>query len=364
MTDDRDLLQLLRDVARADAPLQDYFRSAEESGASLAAALDVIDASLEQQDWLCLWLDDEEVGISDPVLALVDYCGSTENAQAVLDATSRHRGIDAARRWAEHQARVAAMDAIACGSGAAELIRSPALTEGHQRSLLERFAHHGALTDLALFVPTSESERNIVSRALRRRLDDALGTMHALADAGIDRRAILAMLARYWDAPTSNEDDPALAWLDVHVQLLAAASRPIRAALASIDEDLPVERWLKLLWRHGLGATAAALHLHERVPPTPAADIARQLHAAGYGDDEVLRALLENGLSSASTLRLLGDHGWSVDRLVKSMLARETLLPEVRDHLLGLGLTHPAIVDVLVRHVPADLVALVVPQGG
>jgi hypothetical protein len=204
---------------------------------------------------------------------------------------------------------------------------------------------------------SSDAVRRELARRARERADPL--ALHDRLRGRFDAASVISVLQQAFGlAPIATSDD-ALALTDLHARLLASHSRSVREAIARVAAERPVEAWLPLLRGHGLGATAAALHLRERRPAWEATEIAVVLRDAGYGDDDVLRALLENGVGSASSLRLLGENGWSADRMVASLLRRGVLLPEVRDHLRALGLRDAAIVDVLLRHAEAELVSLV-----
>jgi hypothetical protein len=110
--------------------------------------------------------------------------------------------------------------------------------------------------------------------------------------------------------------------------------------------------------RHGLEGSRAALDLLED-GLTPSA-IAASLAAAGYDDEEVFAALLENGVGSRRSLSMLRDSGWEIGRMVEALAHRGVLLPEVRRHLEDLGVGVAAQRVVLAKQWSEDRVDLVV----
>ncbi|UJR82012.1 hypothetical protein [Sandaracinus amylolyticus] len=348
------LERLLIATLQADEPLERYFARAEEAGFALESAFEAIPFERDASGWI--FLDDEEWDVPDGVVALVEHCGSIERAQRVLDRTTRFCGTDVARHVARHRAVRAAWAAIERDAPTAELARlvtDDAIIDSERVRLVEAaFRRRTALDSAKLLLalgdraPSGVHVRWEPSQVLR-----------ALEDVGPDASRLVDALA------ISREQDTELALIDVYARLCAQGSRPVRDGIPFASARTHVTAWAPLLRRHGLGASAVALHLVERDPPTPTPEIARTLHEAGYGDDDVLRALLENGVRSSAALSLLGAHGWSVDRMVASLLGRAMLLSEVRDHLLALALPREAIADVLLRHAPADQVALVVPTS-
>lgn len=87
--------------------------------------------------------------------------------------------------------------------------------------------------------------------------------------------------------------------------------------------------------------------------------IIRQLAEAGYGNEAVLAALLENGMGTWDSLSTLRASGWSDEEVVKALVGRGELASEVRHHLDRLEIPRAIQRKLLLRHCPASVVDLV-----
>jgi hypothetical protein len=232
------------------------------------------------------------------------------------------------------------------------VLGAPELSDRLQQELAWHIAP--GMSVLALL----ESGDPRLASAARRRAT-MLEALELLLEASKDPAFIASALEHTWGplelAPIP---DPALAIAALHARLLREAFRPVRDAIPAIAAQRLASAWLPVLRAEDLGASAAALWLLERPVPSGLGDIETTLASAGYSDDEVYRALAENGVRHLRSLALLRDHGWSLGRLVATLIRRGTMVADVREHLVELGVPHRAIADALAAHVAPDLIAM------
>lgn len=359
MREDERLRALLGQAAAAWEPLSEYFRRAGEAGIDLALALDtlpwdgasplVVEAAGDP------W--DEWYG-GDPIDALIDHCG-VDGAREIV-GRSRHATADVDARERARAARVRALRAIELGDAAeiALAVRDEALPARDRESVVGRWV---AATPLATLLGAGLAPELVDAVRARVRRATPLETLELLLAEDREPALVAEALERFWDVDLEH-DDPALAVASAHARLLRDAGRSVRAAIPYAAAHLAPETWIPVLRNRGLDATAIALFLTEQSMPWSILEIARALAASGYGDAEVMRALLENGVRSSSALVLLCDEGWSVGRMAGTLVARGALASDIREHLRTLGVPDPAIADALAPHLPPDVVALIVPQ--
>ena len=329
----------------------DVFLRAAEAGLDLAE----ITQALLRDD------DDDAAAV---VHGLVDHLGSIEEAREVL---ARVEGWHD-RRLEPLVAAHAADAAIAVAFRDADdvdaildLLEDPALPPRQRAYRLQHLVDQ--LTPVAAvglgLRRHDRTTRDVVTAVLSELgAEGPVAILVHLRDAGLAAGDLIEVLSRFCDVHVDATLAPDLALIDAHAALLAAHGRDVRAAIPGDDASPTV--WLPILRRHGWKASAAVLHLLEREPPSSLPAIARALSEAGYTTD-LLAGFVENGCGTQRSLALLGNHGWHVDTMVSALLAQGLLAPDIRDHLLELRLSRAAIIDVLLRHIPADVVALVLP---
>jgi hypothetical protein len=188
---------------------------------------------------------------------------------------------------------------------------------------------------------------------------NALEGYDAVSSLDVSPLRAVAVLVDHFAVPVPAHLRPEIGLVWAHAFVLHAHNKPISIAMP--DDDREPSECLAVLRGFDLQASAAVLHFRERSPPVTLPDIGRLLVGAGYGEDDVFSGFVKNGLGTMTSLRLLAGCGWNVDDMVRVQLRAGSLLPEVRDALLTLGLTRAAVVDVLLRHAPSELVELTLP---
>lgn len=330
----------------------DVFLRAEEAGLDLA---DVAQALLRDDD-------DEAAAV---VHGLVDHLGSIEEARAVLARVEGWHDRRLEPLLAAHAAdaaiAVAFRDAVDVDA-TLDLLDDPALPPRHRAYRLQHLVDQ--LTPVAAarlgLRRHDRATLDVVTAALSDLgAEGPVAILEHLRGAGLAAADLLEVLSRFVDVHVDAALAPDLALVDVHAALLVTHGRDVRAAIPTNDAS-STTTWLPILRRHGWKASAAVLHLLEDEPPLSLPAIARALSDAGYTTD-LLAGFLENGCGTRRSLGLLGDNGWHVDTMVKALLAQGLLASDVRDHLLELRLSRAAITDVLLRHIPPDIVALALP---
>lgn len=353
MSSPSDLLRLAHDVTRTGT-LEGFFLSAQAQGHSLAAAVDVLWWDL---GWFEVEGDDECRFAGDPVQALVNVTGSESAAQQVLDSSSRHAQIQVAAYLVEYRALLAVHQGFADHIPASELLlRTRALR--CPESALAQLVDVYALHELVQLHELTQAELGALCKLLTRRCS-ALDALHTLRSSGLPEHAIVSSLQRFWNIQRSQESEPWRALLDTHARMLEDACIPVRQAIPKLAEARAPEAWLPILRTRGLTASAAALHLAELAPERGLVSHAQLLQQAGYSDDDVLRALLENGLPRSHALSLLREQGWDLPRLVATLIARRELLPQVRRQLEAWGVGRSLQRELLAAHAEGELLALV-----
>jgi hypothetical protein len=187
-----------------------------------------------------------------------------------------------------------------------------------------------------------------------------LKAFEALRDE-VDDAVLLRVLERFFDVRIAGDVPDSERVVATYALLLRESARNLAPAVHLGSTRGPVDWWLPILRRHGFRPSLAALHLLEKCER--AVDVGDILATAGYDDDEVLRALLDNGVGTRSSLAALRAGGWNLDRMLESLFRRRVLLPEVRAHLEDLGIPRAAQRPVLLRHWPAAIVDLVLHEA-
>ena len=255
---------------------------------------------------------------------------------------------------AQLRARTAIMDEVPVATTFG-LVTDAAVSDTDRRWLLESMTRVYALEELAQITDQVREEDAATIGAMLRKQSalEALETM--LPELAPD--TVLVMLETYWNVPRQpGQADAAL--VRTYAALCRSEFRPLRHALGYAAGRGEPDWWLPLLREQGFKGAQAALHLLES--GTGPLAIAQLLSEAGYADEDVLTALLENGIGTRTSLATLRDSGWRLDAMVKALAERGELLPEVRRHLLALGVPLSAQRQVLVGHWPTPVVDLVI----
>lgn len=299
----------------------------------------------------------------EPLRALVEVCGIRE-ARAVFvridPAALDDDDLDALLRLNADANRLRAAIADEHAPLAAVVATiTPALSSSQRAHAIDRLVRRTTPGDAArFFVDNADDD---VARAVARGVSARVALLDAvpsLLSSSLSPMQLTAVIARFYDVVVDGTLPADLFAIDAHAAALAALARDVRAAIPSAPTSTA---WVAVLRRRGLRASAAVLHFLEAAPAPSLSAIAAILVDAGYGD-ELLPGFIENGCGTHRSLTTLAQHGWHVDTMVKALLAQGLLASEVRDELLALQLPRAAVVDVLLRHVPADVVALVMPS--
>lgn len=291
------------------------------------------------------------------IVALVDVLG-VEHARQRLNTTPSFAHVDVEAVLARAHSNAVIREAVERGAGVQELI------DVLDASTCDDADRASWLQVIARRFPCAELARAAAQRPRRTALD-----LLRMALPNLDVLAAFEALARAVDVDDLARLSGPLGWCEedklpaalrvarVHGALLVAAGRSPSAALRWIDA-MPLDAWLPVFQGLGLPASAAVLAVRERWTALAVIDVVRQLVAAGYRDD-LLEGLRMNGLGVSSSMQHLARCGWRVDQMVDDLLRNGMLLPDVRDELASLGLPSAAIVDVLLRHAPAEVLELV-----
>ncbi len=282
-----------------------------------------------------------------------------EQARASLHASPRFAGVDVDGVVAHARRNASIRQAIEQRVGLAELIdviESSPCSDQDRASWLQVAARRFRLDTIAQHA--AHCPRGAALELLRTALShhDRLAAFEALVGA-VDVETV-AVLAQPLGLSDVAEPASTLTVARIHAAHLVQAGRSLSAALPRIDVTTPIDVWLPVFQRLGLPASAAVLELRERWRVLAVLDVVRHMVAAGYRDD-LLEGLRKNGFGITPSMQHLAQCGWHVDQMVDDLLRNGMLLPDVRDELVGLGLSAPAIGDVLLRHAPADVVDLV-----
>lgn len=295
------------------------------------------------------------------VAAIVSHSGSIGAAQAIVDDVPALRGLSVDDVLARAASKWVLVDACRSGenlSGALLALETAGLGPSQRAHWIRAIALSQPLADICSEV--IHRPRPVLCDVLRAALPSgALASIEALA-AHFEAEQVAALVVALGIA-AEQPGDPRVAVATLHASLLADVGLNPLPALCWLDATVPVDAWLASFRRSGLSATAAVLEVRERFPALPLLTVIQHMTAAGYRDD-LLEALRMNGIGTSTTLKSLARCGWHVDSMVADLLRNGMLSSDARDELLALGLSRPAIRDVLLRHVSEDVVDLVVPS--
>lgn len=324
------ILERLPELATA----REMFAACDAAGFDLAAVVDVLADPHDHLPESDAWLVERSNASSLEYLAyfLVEVAGA--KAGSVAARSLALRDVDVTALHAQCSASIQAGRALRERRPVEEICALISQSwVGDQQWMLMRMGRAYPVETLASAVDTMAADHvHIVGASLRERMT-ALEAFEALLGE-VDAACLLRALAIFWEVevPSGSDEDARLA---TYARVARAENKPLHAALAYAQEQGPPEWWLPILRAEGLRPSEAALHLVES--DTSGMQIAVMLAAAGYTDDEVLGALLANGLGSRTSLSALRSSGWSLPQMVRTLAAREVLLPEVRRHLHELG---------------------------
>lgn len=288
---------------------------------------------------------------TDWIAALVAVYG-IEEASRIAARTVHFADIDLAAHYAAVRARAAIIDEVPV-SRAYALIAAPEIPDDERSWLFDRMAYVYPLEELAYLDDLPASHTAELARALTKRTSP-LDAFDELLDQIEDER-VLSTLGQFWQVDVM-PDSPAPI-IELAARLCVDACRPMTSVIPLAERRGEPSVWLPILRAHGLKGSLVMLRMLER-GEAPLL-VAQVLADAGYPDDEVLAALLENGVGSSASLELLRAHGWSAERMVASLAHRGALLPEVRDQLVELGVPVSAQRALLREHWEPAVVELV-----
>lgn len=354
--EDEELHALLRETLACGHPLTEYYAAAERAGFGFGDALLAIEDWEPTDDGCCVWLGDtsHHVEGEDPFTALVTHAGG--RAPDLLERAGEWVDLE------EWQRDAIARHALVRTFEASRSVRDRLAALESQRGehvgwWYMRVASEASLTEILECSDALAPHQQAALAAALRERHDALELLPHLVEQ-VGSTAAVEMLVRFWGVPRSTETDPWLALTDALAKLLAARDLPVRRAIVWASRERDVRAWAPVLRRHGLSASAVALHVVESGRDGDLAGLPSLLRSAGYDDDEVVRALLENGLGTRATLERLRDADWSLDRLVRALRERGWMPHEVREELAALGVARSSIRGALARHLDPEEIEL------
>lgn len=356
------IARLVAEEIMAGSSMTEVFGAAEAAGHDLAEVLDVLAAPFdhlaERQG-----AEVEEAALygTDVIYELVEHAGvdaaaeiaSRSSAFAEVDVRSHHASFKARLRA---QAAIVDEDPLTTTYG---LIADGGVSHEDRRWLLERMARVYQVEELGQIAGhVARGDAAIIGGVLRKHRSplEALETLLGEWEP----ETVLLVLDRFWDVARP-PGDPRTALVRTYAALSRTEFRPLNRPLSYAARHGEPSWWLPLLREHGLKGSHAALHLVES--GTDRLTIARLLSDAGYADEDVLTALLENGIGTRPSLSTLRDGGWGLEAMVKTLAKKGVLLPEVRGHLEDLGVPRSAQRQVLLEHWPDSIVDLVLAEA-
>ncbi|MGE0788950.1 MAG: hypothetical protein AB7S26_24975 [Sandaracinaceae bacterium] len=343
---------------RAGVDVRALYAAADRDGHDLAAVLDVLlDPHMYVAQELAEDIDHTTYRRTGVLFELVEHAG-LRRGSTIVARSENARGLDLAAHHAGTLARIAAEDAITQREPLQEAyarITDPRLIDAERTWLLDRVAMVYPLDEVIAFAITlPEHHARAIGDRLRR-------TPAALPAPGVliaemSHEDALAVLDRIYGVPRP-DGDPRSAVLRAYVALARAAFQTLDGPLRFARAHGEPAWWVPILRELGLQASHAALALLEA--GYDRMEVARIIADTGYSDDDVLAALLENGIGTRTSLALLRDGDWSVSRMVAALHARGALLPEIRGQLDELGVSREAQRGIVRAHFTVDLVDLV-----
>lgn len=353
------LAYVICDVLLLGGPGSEFFARVHKRRIDLAFVLDVLSDPFEHL------AEDEAWEVAhggwvafDPLYCMVE-CVGLERAREVARRTKSWSDVDVQAHHAGVRARQLAADAImdeVAVVDAYALITDPSIPNEHRVALLARLAHvypTEALATLPANVP--DSHVDIVAGVLRKH-SSALEALEDLA-RDVEEHLVLRALERFWAVPVERRATSESALLGTYALLCHREGTGIGRVLEFARMRGEASWWMPILREHEFKTSHAALHLLEA--GESALEIARSLQRAGYDDEQVLAALLENGLGQRDSLSTLRQCGWDIDRMAKTLASRGALPSELRAQLAALGVGSLAQRSILERHFEATVVRLV-----
>lgn len=353
------IAQLVGEKLTAGLGLAEVFSAAEAEGHDLADVLDVLAepfASFEPQRAM----EVETTLYGEDVIRVLAEHGGLDEAVQVVERSRVFRGVDVQAHYAGRNAVERAAGAITDEVDPREaysLVVHSAVPRQDRDRLVERMAHVYPLAELSLIAQeASARDADIIGTELDDYMD-ALSALESLVDEGeLDTDAALATMQRFFAVPRP-VGDSRTALLSIYVSLCREDHRSLGRPLRFAARTGEPEWWLPILREGDLKGSQAALCLLQS-----GADrwtIAKLLSDAGYRDDDVLTALLENGIGTRTSLATLREAGWRLAAMVDALATRGALVPQVRDHLEDLGVPRSAQRALLLEHWESAVVDLV-----